>query len=127
MSGKEKNWGLRSSTRSSATMKPGFFRNNIFENYHHRTLVQMLRMLRQTGRYRLSKEAELLRTMSDNYGVSQMLDDGTLSPVQPDLGQLQLQGRSGIPTPLSSHVEERWFNHDFLETIYIDLGYDPAK
>ncbi|MGI6487726.1 MAG: glycosidase [Syntrophomonadaceae bacterium] len=103
--------------------------HNIFENYHHRALVQMLRMLSDkladTG---YPKEAELLRTLSDSYGVSQMLDDGTFVPCSAwTWSSYSYKGGQGIPTPLSSHVEERWFNHDFLETIYIDLGYDPDE
>ena len=37
------------------------------------------------------------------------------------------KGGVGVPTPLSAEVEEKWFNHDFLEELYISLGYDPNE
>ncbi len=102
---------------------------NIFENFHHRALVTALRILAQkitlTG---LERDAWLLREMCNGYGISQVLDDGTFIPCSSwSWASYSAKGGRGIPTPLSSHVEEKWFNHDFLEEIYAELGFDPGE
>ncbi len=66
--------------------------------------------------------------MCDGYGLSQVLADGTFIPCSAwSWASFSYKGGRGIPTPLSSHVEEKWFNHDFLEEIYTELGYDPGE
>lgn len=102
---------------------------NIFENFHHRALVRNVRILAQkitltsyTGR------AQILKAMCDGYGVSQVLEDGTFIPCSAwSWASYSSKGGTGIPTPMSSHVEERWFNHYFLEEIYAELGFDPGE
>ncbi len=101
---------------------------NIFENYHHRELIRMLRILAQKmtliGQV---NEAQMLKTMCDGYGVSQVLGDGTFVPCSAwSWASYSSKGGAGIPTPMSSHVEERWFNHDLLEEIHAELGFDPG-
>ncbi len=102
---------------------------NIFENYHHRALVRKIRILAQhltlTGH---TERAQLLKALCNSYGVSQVLEDGTFIPCSAwTWASYSSKGGTGIPTPLSSHVEERWFNHDFLEEIHSELGLDPGE
>ncbi|ADI02530.1 glycosidase [Syntrophothermus lipocalidus] len=103
-----------------------FSAHNIFENSHHRALVNMLRELAQ----KLCTQDQLdnaraLELMAESYGLSQILDDGTFLPCSAwTWASYSYKGGKGIPTPLSSHVEEKWFNHDLLEDIYSELGYD---
>lgn len=106
-----------------------FSGHNIFENFHHRALVSQFRALSQ----RLAdagqqNKARLIKMMCDGYGLSQVLTDGTFLPCSVwSWASYSYKGGKGVPTPLSSHVEEKWFNHDFLEEIYEELGYDPGE
>jgi predicted GH43/DUF377 family glycosyl hydrolase len=106
-----------------------FSAHNIFENLHHRSLVQNFRGLAQRleeeGK---TREAGIIRIMCDSYGLSQVLDDGTFLPLSAwSWASYSYKGGRGVPTPLSSHVEEKWFNHDLLEEIYQELGYDVGS
>jgi predicted GH43/DUF377 family glycosyl hydrolase len=106
-----------------------FSAHNIFENVHHRALVSQFRALSQrladTGQ---DEKARLIKMMCDGYGLSQVLTDGTFLPCSAwSWASYSYKGGRGVPTPLSSHVEEKWFNHDFLEEIYEELGYDPGE
>ncbi len=103
-----------------------FSAHNIFENLHHRTLVNNFRgladKLQDQG---LVEEANIIRIMCDSYGLSQVLDNGTFLPLSAwSWSSYNYKGGKGVPTPLSSHVEEKWFNQDLLEDIYKELGYD---
>ncbi len=103
-----------------------FSAHNIFENSHHRALVATLKevakQLHDKGQHDL---AHLLDLMTESYGLSQILDDGTFLPCSAwTWASYSYKGGKGVPTPLSSHVEEKWFNHDLLEDIYTELGYD---
>lgn len=106
-----------------------FSAHNIFENFHHRALVSQFRALSQ----RLAdaghnEKARLIKIMCDGYGLSQVLADGTFLPCSVwSWASYSYKGGRGVPTPLSSHVEENWFNHDSLEEIYEGLGYDPGE
>ncbi|MCR4400482.1 MAG: glycosidase, partial [Syntrophomonadaceae bacterium] len=105
-----------------------FSAHNIFENVHHRSLVRHSRRLAdrlaEEGR---SEEARVLRLMCDAYGLSQVMADGTFIPCSAyTWASYSYKGGRGLPSPLSSHVEEKWFNHEFLEEIYSEMGYDPA-
>lgn len=103
-----------------------FSAHNIFEILHHRSLVQSFRGLAQRLREQgLIQEAEMIKIMCESYGLSQVLDDGTFLPLSAwSWASYNYKGGKGIPTPLSSHVEEKWFNQDLLEEIYKELGYD---
>ncbi len=105
-----------------------FSAHNIFENLHHRNLVRNFRGLAEKlQKEGLSEEAEVIRIMCDSYGLSQVLDDGTFIPLSAwSWSSYNYKGGQGVPTPLSSHVEEKWFNQDLLEDIYKELGYDIA-
>jgi predicted GH43/DUF377 family glycosyl hydrolase len=103
--------------------------HNIFENMHHRALVGQFRnTARQLAESGNDGDSRLLDMMCDGYGLSQVLADGTFIPCSAwSWASFSYKGGHGIPTPLSSHVEEKWFNHDFLEEIYTELGYDPGE
>ncbi|MFA7467803.1 MAG: glycosidase [Desulfotomaculaceae bacterium] len=106
-----------------------FSGHNIFENFHHRALVSQFRALSlrlaDAGQY---EKARLIKMMCDGYGLSQVLTDGTFLPCSVwSWASYSYKGGKGVPTPISSHVEEKWFNHDFLEEIYAELGYDPGE
>ncbi len=103
--------------------------HNIFENFHHRALVNHFRAIaKQLASTEESKNARLLEMMCEGYGLSQNLADGTFIPCSAwSWASFSYKGGRGIPTPLSSHVEEKWFNHDLLEEIYTELGYDPGE
>jgi predicted GH43/DUF377 family glycosyl hydrolase len=103
--------------------------HNIFENFHHRALVGQFhntaRQLAESGR---PEDARLLEMMCEGYGLSQVLADGAFIPCSAwSWASYSYKGGRDIPTPLSSHVEEKWFNHDLLEEIYTELGYDPEE
>ena len=98
------------------------------ENTNHRLLVgffeALVARLKASGRMSAAKMLEL---MVQSYGLSQTLADGTFLPCSAwTWASYSYKGGQGLPTPLSSHVEERWFNHDLLEEIFSSLGYDTA-
>jgi len=106
-----------------------FSAHDIFENSHHRALVRQFRTLSQKlAEAGHNEKARLIKAMCDGYGLSQVLADGTFLPCSAwSWASYSYKGGKGVPTPLSSHVEENWFNHDFLEEIYQELGYDPSE
>ncbi|HUW64200.1 MAG TPA: glycosidase [Spirochaetia bacterium] len=106
-----------------------FSAHNIFENLHHRALVSQFRALAQNLEAAGHNErARLIKIMCDGYGLSQVLADGTFLPCSVwSWASYSYKCGKGVPTPISSHVEEKWFNHDFLEEIYKELGYDPGE
>jgi len=106
-----------------------FSAQDIFENFHHRALVKQFRVLSQNlAEAGHNEKARLIEIMCDGYGLSQVLADGTFLPCSVwSWSSYSCKGGKGVPTPLSSQVEENWFNHDFLEEIYKELGYDPSE
>ncbi|HZK42698.1 MAG TPA: glycosidase [Syntrophomonadaceae bacterium] len=103
-----------------------FSAQNIFENYHHRRLVEKLYDLAASL---LSKgdesNANLLKIMANGYGLSQVLEDGTfLTCTGWSWASYSFKGGLNIPSPSTTSVENRWFNHDFLESLYESLGYE---
>ncbi|MHB1043366.1 MAG: glycoside hydrolase family 130 protein [Eubacteriales bacterium] len=106
-----------------------FSAHNIFESFHHRALVSQLQALSLSlAGAGHNEKARLIKIMCDGYGLSQVLADGTFLPCSAwSWASYSYKGGKGVPTPLSTHVEEKWFNHDFLEEIYEELGYDPGE
>lgn len=102
---------------------------HIFENYQHRRLVDKIRKLAE----KLQEEGEgekarLFQLMADSYGLSQVLEDGTfLSCTAWSWAGYSFKGGLKIPTPFTTSVESRWFNHEFLEVLYRELGYEPEE
>lgn len=106
-----------------------FSAHNIFENYHHRRLVEKIRFL---SNYLSDKgdteKANLFEVMADGYGLSQVLEDGTfLTCTAWSWASYSFKGGLKKPSPFTTSVESRWFNHDFLESLYESLGYDKAE
>ncbi|MEQ8175166.1 MAG: glycosidase [Syntrophomonadaceae bacterium] len=104
-----------------------FSAHNMFENFHHRNLVAKLRYLaRMQDELQRPDLARLFNLMAEGYGLSQVLEDGSyLTCTAWSWASYSFKGGLKIPTPLTTSVESRWFNHDFLEALYTALGYDP--
>jgi len=101
--------------------------NNIMENTNHRIMVDLIdavgKKLQASGK---TDTGQLLDLMVKSYGLSQVLDDGTFLPCSVwTWSSYSYKGGRGLPTSLSSHVEEKWFNQELLEEIFSSLGYDP--
>lgn len=102
-----------------------FSAHNIFENLNHRALVSQFKKIQE--KLAGTEEGKLINIMCEGYGLSQVLSDGTFLPCSAwSWASYSYKGGRGVPTPLSSHVEEKWFNHDFLEEICKELGYNPG-
>jgi len=101
----------------------------IYENVHHRLLVQDLRRMAQRLVESGSAEAgAIFHLLADGYGSSQVLENGTfLTCTAWSWASYSNKGGRRHPPPLSTSIESRWFNHDFLEDLYQELGYDPAE
>ncbi len=125
-----KNLGQKVKNSFSGGRKGDLFSaHNIFENYHHRLLVEKIYeiagMQEEAGRHDL---ARLLQLMADGYGLGQMLENEVfLTCTAWSWASYSFKGGTNIPTPLTTTVESRWFNHDFLEMLYEELGYDRQE
>jgi len=125
-----KNVGLKIKNSILGERKGDLFSaHNIFENYHHRLLVEKIynaaRIQQEKGRGELAK---LLKLMADSYGLGQMLENEVfLTCTAWSWASYSFKGGVKIPTPLTTTVESRWFNHDFLEMLYEELGYDREE
>lgn len=106
-----------------------FSAHSIFENNHHRGLVTRIRQLAEKCESREDMEAaRIFRLMAESYGLSQVLEDNTfLTCTAWSWSSYSFKGGLNIPTPLTTSVESRWFNHEFLEFLYKELGYDPEE
>ncbi len=102
---------------------------NIFENQHHRILVEKLRYLAaRLAEQGNEEKARIFTLMADGYGLSQVLEDETfLTCTAWSWASYSFKGGLKIPGPMTTSVENRWFNHDFLELLYLKLGYDPQE
>jgi len=106
-----------------------FSANNILETSHHHRLIDMVRILslslEESGK---QYEKRILNLMTESYGLSQVLEDGTFLPCSAwTWASYSYKGGRGTPTPISSHVEEGWFNREFLDELFASLGYDPKE
>ncbi|MEN6462278.1 MAG: glycosidase, partial [Syntrophomonas sp.] len=106
-----------------------FSANTIYENHHHRALVEKIRhvadKLNQEGH---KDQARIFELMSDGYGIGQMLENETfLTCTIWSWASYSFKGGLKIPTPITTSVENRWFNHDFLEALYKELGYHEEE
>lgn len=101
----------------------------IFENYVQRALVEKIRIVANNliaqGH---PEQARIFQLMADSYGLSQVLENGTfLSCTVWSWASYSFKGGLKIPTPLTTSIEGRWFNHEFLEVLYKELGYDDKE
>jgi len=101
--------------------------HNIFENGHHRVLVQRLReiaaSLHNEGRADKAKLVDLLNIMIDSYHLAFILPDGVFIPCSAwTWASYSYRGGKGLPTPLSLHVERDWSSNEFLTRYYQATG-----
>lgn len=128
--GERKNIGMKLRNALLGLQKGDeFSAHNIFENYHHRCMVEKIRYLADYLEEQNEDElAHLFRIMADGYGLSQVLEDGTfLTCTIWSWASYSFKGGLKMPGTWTTSVENRWFNHDFLEALYKELGYDPAN
>ncbi len=103
--------------------------HNIFENGHQRVLVERVREMAQ----RITQEAggdashlrlaETLKDMADSYHLAQTLPDGTFVPCSAwTWASYSFNGGTGVPTPLSLHVERDWTSREFLTEYFKAVG-----
>jgi predicted GH43/DUF377 family glycosyl hydrolase/glycosyltransferase involved in cell wall biosynthesis len=106
-----------------------FSAHNIFENFNHRKMVEKLAYLSELyyswGREDIGRIFSLMR---DSYGLSQVLENSVfLTCTAWSWASYSFKGGLKIPTPITTSVESRWFNHDFLELLYNELGYEVEE
>lgn len=102
---------------------------NIFENFHHRLMVDKIRrMANALESQGDAVSARLFNLLADGYGLCQVLANGTfLTCTAWSWASYSFKGGINAPTPLTTSVESRWFNHDFLQSLYKELGYDEKE
>jgi predicted GH43/DUF377 family glycosyl hydrolase len=103
--------------------------HNIFENFHHRLMVDKIRrMAQQLQEQGDAESARVFNLLADGYGLCQVLANGTFLTCSAwSWASYSFKGGLNIPTPLTTSVESRWFNHDFLQSLYSELGYDEKE
>lgn len=106
-----------------------FSAQKIFENNVQRELVGKIRRIAEILAAEGKKdEARVFDLMADGYGLSQVLENGTfLSCTVWSWASYSFKGGLKIPTPITTSIESRWFNHEFLEALYEELGYDKQE
>ncbi len=114
------NWNRGGSNFSAA---------QIFENSHHRRVCQMLReamgRLQEQGQV---EAARRFRLIAYGYGVSQVLRDGTfLTCTIWSWAGYSFKGGRQVPNALTTSIEERWFNHCFLESLCREIGFSAKE
>ncbi len=102
-----------------------FSAHNIFENCHHRRMVEKIRYLAEKQNADGQEHvARLLRLTADGYGLAQVMDDNSFLTCSAwSWASYSFKGGKTNPGPWTTSVESRWFNHDFLEILYQQLGY----
>jgi len=103
--------------------------HNIFENGHQQVLVERVkkmarRIAREAGKdaARLSL-AEHLKDVADSYHLAFILPDGTFIPCSAwTWASYSFKGGTGLPTPLSLHVERDWSSQEFLTEYFKAVG-----
>lgn len=103
-----------------------FSAHHIFENMIQREFIKRVNQLADTLISQGEKDdASYLKIMVRGYGLSTTLKDGTFMPCSVwTWASFSFKGGEGIPTPLFLHVERDWFNHDFIEEVYKEMGND---
>lgn len=98
---------------------------NIFENYHHRGMVEKIKELAERMASINTEYAQIFNLLAAGYGVGQVLSDHTfLTCTAWSWASYSYKGGRRFPGPLTTSIESRWFAHDFLEELYRELGYD---
>lgn len=106
-----------------------FSAHNVFENSHHRSLVAKIRyMAKNLEEEQKTEYARLFNLLAEGYGLSQVLENGAfLTCTGWSWASYSFKGGLNTPTPATTSVEVRWFNHDFLESLYQAMGYDVEE
>ena len=106
-----------------------FSAQKMFENNVQRELVGKIRSMAEilAGEGKRD-EARIFHLMADGYGLSQVLENGTfLSCTVWSWASYSFKGGLKIHTPITTSIESRWFNHEFLEALSEELGYDKHE
>ncbi len=103
--------------------------HNIFESKHQRIFVQRLKiMAHELERRDLSSLARILGDIAYSYHLAQILPDGQFVPCSAwTWASYSFKGGSGIPTPISLHVERDWVSREFLARLYHAVGGSEEK
>ncbi|HWP97469.1 MAG TPA: glycosidase [Syntrophomonadaceae bacterium] len=106
-----------------------FSAHTIIENHHHRKVVAKFKQIATDLEEQQNLDlARLFRLMAESYGLGQVLENGVfLTCTAWSWASYSFKGGLKIPTPLTTSVESRWFNHDFLEKLYQALGYNVEE
>ncbi len=103
--------------------------HNIFENGHERIFVKRLHeMAEQIIKDTPGDNAHItlaghLNDIADSYHLSLTLPDGTFIPCSAwTWASYSFKGGTGLPTPLSLHVERDWSSWEFLTEYYKAIG-----
>ncbi len=121
-----KNMGLKlKNSLSGSERSDDFSAISIFENCHHRSMIKRIFDTAMAIIDTKPEIGELLIKMVDGYGLSQVMENNVfLTSTAWSWASFSYKGGVKIPTPSTTSVENRWFNHDFLELLYEELGYD---
>jgi len=103
--------------------------HNIFENGNQRIFVARLREMAE-GIAKEAKEdpihialANNLKIIADSYHLSLTLSDGVFIPCSAwTWASYSFKGGTGLPTPLSLHVERDWTSRQFLLEYFMATG-----
>lgn len=103
--------------------------HNIFENGNHRVFVSRLKEMAEkiaqeagadTDRVTLAGN---LKSVAESYHLSLTLPDGTFIPCSAwTWASYSFKGGTGLPTPLSLHVERDWTSREFLLEYFKAVG-----
>jgi len=101
--------------------------HNFFENGLQRVLVErlraMVRWLHQEGKKDKAKLIDLLNKVIDSYHLAITLPDGKFVPCSAwTWASYSFKGGTGLPTPLSLHVERDWAAREFLTEYFSAIG-----
>jgi len=101
--------------------------HNIFENGHQRVLVERLRQMaykfHQEGGEDKARLVALINNVIDSYHLALTLPDGTFIPCSAwTWASYSFKGGTGLPTPLSLHVERDWSSREFLMEYFQAVG-----
>ena len=103
--------------------------HNIFENGHERVFVTRLHEMAEQIMQDTSGDnagitlAGHLHDIADSYHLSLTLTDGTFIPCSAwTWASYSFKGGTGLPTPLSLHVERDWSSREFLTEYYRAIG-----
>ena len=108
--------------------------HNYFENGHQRVLVERLRemawsIVKDAPEDEARKTlAEHLDDIADSYHLALTLPDGTFMPCSVwTWASYSSKGGTGVPTPLSLHVERDWSSRDFITAYYTAAGGEEVE